>query len=80
MSMLFTTHVLTYKWWKEDRAEYVVLKALNAIPNRQVYICFYAPNFEKVEGAFCFGLVRASVRYNFEIWFWNFIDGLSIKK
>ena len=24
--------------------------------------CFYAPNFEKVEGAYCFGLVRPCVR------------------
>ena len=36
--------------------------------------CVYAPNFEKVEGAYCFGLVRPSVspsvqnlRYGFEI-------------
>ena len=29
------------------------------------YISFYAPNFVKVEGAYCFGLVR----YRFKIWF-----------
>ena len=23
--------------------------------------CYYAPNFERVEGAYCFGLVRPSV-------------------
>ena len=30
---------------------------------------YYAPNFEKVEGLYCFGLVRPSVRYNFKICF-----------
>ena len=24
--------------------------------------CFYAPNFEKVEGAYCFGLVHACIQ------------------
>ena len=30
---------------------------------------FYAPNFEKVEGAYCFGLVRRCVHYKFKIGF-----------
>ena len=51
--------------------------------------CFYAPNFGKVEGAYCFGLVRPSVlpsvrpcvrsKY-IKIQFWNSIYGFLIKK
>ena len=36
----------------------------------KMFFFFYAPNFEKVEGEYCFGLVRPSVtnlRYGFEI-------------
>ena len=59
-----------------------ILEAFSAgIAECGVHHVFYAPNFERT---CCFGLVRpcvrASVRYKFKIGFWNFIDGLSIKK
>ena len=47
---------------------------------------FYAPNFEKVEGAYCFGLVRHSVHLfvpplqKIKLQFWNFINRFLIKK
>ena len=36
---------------------------VNPQPNKHTYeFIYYAPNIEKVEGAYCFGLVRPSVR------------------
>ena len=43
------------------------------------YCTFYTPNFEKVEGAYCFGLVRPSVRTKIKLGFLNFIDRFPIK-
>ena len=61
------------------------IKCLYYAPNfEKVEGAYCAPNFEKVEGAYCFGLVRPcfreSIHYKFKIGFLNFIDGLSVKK
>ena len=42
-----------------------------------LWILFYAPNFGKVEGAYCFGLVRPNTKL--KIGFLNFIDVFLIK-
>ena len=45
-----------------------LLKKIREFPVSTVLMLIilnYAPNFEKVEGAYCFGLVRPSVRLSF---------------
>ena len=41
---------------------------------------YYAPNFEEVDGAYWFRVVRLSVQEPCMIGFWNFIYGFLMEK
>ena len=47
--------------------------------SRHVFIYFYAPNFEKVDGAYCFWSVRGCVRACVRGWVTLFVPTVTFK-